>query len=125
MVDSDGAPKAIGPYSQAILTPASEVLFLSGQIGLDPRSGDLVDGGVEAQARQVLANMEAVLAAAGMGKGDVVKTTVFLADLGDFQTVNSVYGEFFGDHRPARSTVQVSGLPRAALIEIEAIAVRG
>jgi 2-iminobutanoate/2-iminopropanoate deaminase len=118
------APAAIGPYSQAILVSATEILFLSGQLGLDPISGELVSGGIEGQTRQVLANVNAVLAEAGMGKDGVTKTTIFLVDLSTFQVVNSIYAEFFGDHRPARSTVQVSGLPRGALIEIEAVAVR-
>jgi 2-iminobutanoate/2-iminopropanoate deaminase len=123
-ISTDKAPQAIGPYSQAVATlPLREILFLSGQLGLDPQSGALADGGVEGQAKQALANIEAILSAAGMSKENVVKTTIFLADLGDFQKVNAIYEDFFGPHKPARSTVQVSGLPRAALIEIECIAV--
>jgi len=123
-ISTDKAPKAIGPYAQGIATKEGEMLFLSGQVGLDPASGALAEGGIEGQTRRVLANMEEVLLAAGMQKADVVKTTIFLTDLGDFQIVNAIYEEFFSGHRPARSTVQVAGLPRSALIEIEAIAVR-
>ncbi len=124
VIATDGAPKAIGPYSQAVMAAGRDMLFLSGQIGLDPLSGAMVRGGVEAETRQVLANIDAVLAAAGFNRNDVVKTTIFLQNLDDFQRVNALYGEFFGDHRPARSTVQVSALPRAALIEMEAIAIK-
>ena len=124
MISTQNAPKAVGPYSQAVHVSASEMLFLSGQLGLDPISGELVTGGIEGQTRQVLANIDAILTVAGMGKGDVTKTTIFVTDLGVFQRVNAIYEEFFGDHLPARSTVQVSGLPRGALIEVEALAVR-
>jgi 2-iminobutanoate/2-iminopropanoate deaminase len=125
IVSTDAAPKAIGPYAQGVFATGGEMLFLSGQVGLDPVSGALVDGGIAGQTRRVLANIEAVLLAADMQKSDVVKTTVFLKDLDDFQVVNAIYEEFFSGHRPARSTVQVAALPRSALIEIEAIAVRG
>jgi 2-iminobutanoate/2-iminopropanoate deaminase len=124
IVASDKAPKAIGPYSQAVVVECGKILFLSGQIGIVQASGDLIQGGIEAEVRQVLYNMEAVLTAAGMTKENVTKTTIFLTDMGHFQTTNSIYGEFFGDHRPARSTLQVSALPRSALVEIEAIAVQ-
>ena len=115
------APAAIGPYSQAI--GAGGFVFASGQIALDPRSGALVEGDVETQARQVLANLAAVLAAAGLTFADVVKTTIFLVDMNDFAAVNAVYGESFaGETPPARSTVAVRALPRGAAIEIDAIA---
>ena len=117
------APEAIGPYAQAVA--AGAYVFTSGQIGLDPASGQLVDGGVEAQTRQVMANLAAVLAAAGLTFGDVVKTTLFLADMNDFAAVNAVYAESFGDGpKPARSTVAAAGLPRGARVEIDAIAQR-
>ena len=117
------APEAIGPYSQAVA--AGGYVFTSGQIGLDPSTGQLVDGGTEAQTRQVMANLAAVLAAAGLTFADVVKTTIFLIDMADFTAVNGVYGESFEDGpKPARSTVAVAALPRGARVEIEAIALR-
>jgi 2-iminobutanoate/2-iminopropanoate deaminase len=116
-----GAPAAIGPYSQAIAVDG--LLFCSGQLGLDPATGDLV-GGVEAQAERSLRNLSAVLDAAGLGWADVVKTTIFLADIADFAVVNGVYGRFMPDPPPARSTVQVAALPKGGLVEIEAIARR-
>jgi 2-iminobutanoate/2-iminopropanoate deaminase len=121
---SERAPKAIGPYSQAVRVPVGELVFCSGQVGLDPDSGALVKGGVEAETRQVLANLGAVLAAAGLGFGDVVRTTVYLTDFGDFGVMNAIYAEAFADVPPARATVQVSALPRGAAVEIDAIAVR-
>lgn len=114
------APAAIGPYSQAIRT--GSLLFCSGQIALDPNSGTLIDGDVEAQTRQVLDNLEAVLTAAGTSFDHIVKTTIFLVDLEDFQRVNAIYASRFGGAPPARSTVEVSRLPRDARVEIEAIA---
>ena len=116
------APAAIGPYSQAVRS--GDLLFTSGQVGFDPASGVLVSGGVEAEARQVLANLAAVLAAAGLEMADVVKTTVFLADMNDFGAVNAIYAEAFAGASvmPARSTVQVARLPRDARVEIEAVA---
>ena len=119
-VHSDRAPAAIGPYSQAIV--AGDLLFCSGQIALLPESGDMVEGGVEAQTRQVLANLGEVLQAGGASWDDVVKTTIYLSDLGDFQTVNAIYAERFGEVAPARATVEVSRLPKGALVEIDAIA---
>ena len=116
------APAAIGPYSQAVM--AGGTVFLSGQIPLDPATGQMVPGGIEAQTERVLRNLAAVLAAAGCGTADVVRTTVYLVDLAQFATVNEVYGRFFSAPCPARSTVQVSALPRGALVEIDAIAVR-
>lgn len=121
-VSTSGAPSAIGPYSQGIAT--SDLVFCSGQIGLDPATGSLVDGGVEAQAERALRNIGAVLDAAGCGFVDVVKTTLFLADIADFATVNAVYGRFMPDPPPARSTFAVGALPKGALVEVEATAVR-
>ena len=122
VVSTDGAPKAIGPYSQGIAV--GELVFCSGQIALDPASGELVGGGdVAAETRQVLANLAAVLKAAGVGPERVVKTTIFLVDLGDFAVVNRVYAETFPSVPPARSTVEVRRLPRDARGEIEAIAI--
>lgn len=118
----DGAPRAIGPYSQAV--SADGWLFTSGQVGLDPATGELVAGGFEAQARRVFENLRAVLAAAGCGFGDVVKATVYLADMADFATLNGIYSEAFGDHRPARSTVQAAALPKGARVEIDLVARR-
>jgi 2-iminobutanoate/2-iminopropanoate deaminase len=114
------APAAIGPYSQAIR--ADGYLFCSGQLGLDPSTGELVAGDVAAQAEQSLRNLGAVLEAAGLTFGDVVKTTIFLADIADFATVNAVYGRFVTDPPPARSTVAVAALPKGGRVEIEAIA---
>ena len=114
------APAAIGPYSQAIR--ADCYLFCSGQLGLDPATGDFVAGDVGAQAEQALRNLGAVLEAAGLTFGDVVKTTIFLADMADFATVNGVYGRFVTDPPPARSTVAVAALPKGGLVEIEATA---
>ena len=125
MIGTSRAPAAIGPYSQAVLVHPGETLFVSGQLGLDPVSGELVAGGIEGQTSQALAHMSAILEEGGLGKNGVVKTTIFLVDLEAFQTVNQIYSRFFGEHRPARSTVQVSALPRGALVEIEAVAVKG
>ncbi len=120
LVQTDAAPEAVGPYSQAVR--ANGFLFTAGQVGLDPATGKLVAGGVAAETRRVLANLAAVLLAGGSGLDRVVKTTVFLADLADFKIVNEVYAEMFGGHRPARSTVQVAALPLGAQVEIEAVA---
>ena len=120
LIATTEAPAAIGPYSQA--TVAGGFLFTAGQIPLDPSSGDLVPGDAVAQATQVLANLAAVLKAAGCGWGDVVKTTVFLTDMADFPRVNEVYAATLGAARPARSTVQVSALPRGVNVEIELVA---
>ena len=121
-VRTDRAPRAIGPYSQAIV--AGELVFCAGQIGADPATGELVAGGVREQAEQALRNLTAVLEAAGSDPDHVVKTTVFLADMNDFAAMNEVYARHFKTDPPARSTVQAARLPRGALIEIEAIAVR-
>ena len=120
LLHSGDAPAAIGPYSQSVAVGGW--LHTSGQIGLDPATGDLVPGGFEAQARRVFANLEAVLASAGCGFADVVKTLVFLADMADFPVLNGIYADAFGEHRPARSTVAAAGLPKGARIEIELIA---
>lgn len=114
------APEAIGPYSQAIRS--GDLLFTSGQIPLDPATGKLVEGDITAQTRRVMANLRAVLSAAGADFADVVKTTIFLLDMGDFAAVNAVYGEHFTAAPPARSTVQVARLPKDARVEIEMIA---
>lgn len=119
-VNSGQAPKAIGPYSQAIR--AGDFVFCAGQTPLDPATGNLVDGEIEAQTRRVLQNLSLVLEAAGASLATVVKTTVFLLDLNDFQKMNAVYAEFFPKDPPARSTVQVARLPRDARIEIELVA---
>jgi len=117
---SDKAPAAIGPYSQAVI--ANGLLFTAGQVALDPVSMQVVEGDIVAQTEQVLRNLDAVLASAGASWSDVVKTTVFLTDMRDFARMNEVYARAMGDARPARSTVQVSGLPRGVLVEIELIA---
>lgn len=116
-VPTPNAPPVAGPYSPAVR--AGDWLVLAGQVGLDPASGKMVEGGVEAQARRVLANIEVVLADCGASITDVAKTTVFVTDIGDFATVNAAYAEAFGDHKPARSTVEVAALPAGALVEIE------
>jgi len=121
VISTDKAPAAVGPYVQAIRT--GDLLFASGQLGLIPESGQLPEG-IEAQTRQALANVNAVLEEAGFTRKDVVKTTVFLSDIGNFALVNEIYGEFFGDSRPARSCVEVSALPKGGLVEIEITAVR-
>lgn len=115
------APQAIGPYSQGIRA-VGEFVFLSGQIPLTPE-GELVKGSIEDQTRQVMRNIEALLAAAGLGPGNVAKTTIFLSSMDHFAAVNEIYGEFFGPNPPARSTVAVSGLPRGVDVEIETIAI--
>lgn len=121
-VETRTAPSAIGPYSQAVVD--GDMIFCSGQIGIDPASGKMVDGGIEAETRRVLENLREVLMAAGFTLAEVVKTTVFLVSLADFETVNRIYGEHFEGPYPARSTVQVAALPRHARVEIEAIARR-
>jgi 2-iminobutanoate/2-iminopropanoate deaminase len=120
-IQTNGAPTALGPYSQAIRS--GDTVFCSGQIGLDPATGELADG-VEAQAERALKNLAAVLDASGLGFDDVVKTTIFLADIGDFGTVNATYGRHMPDPPPARSTIGVGALPKGALVEIEMIARR-
>jgi len=119
-VSSPDAPKAIGPYSQAVR--AGQLLFLSGQVPLDPATGQLIDGDIAAQTRRVFDNLGAVLKAGGRSFGDVVRTTVFLADMNDFAAVNEVYGQYFQEPYPARATVQVARLPKDARVEIDLIA---
>jgi len=119
-VTTERAPKAIGPYSQGVTL--NGFLFTAGQVALDPNQGELVPGGITEQTTRALENLRAVLSAAGTDFSQVVKTTVFLVDMADFTDMNSVYARVFGDHRPARSTVAVAGLPRGARVEIEVIA---
>jgi len=120
IVSTEKAPKAIGPYSQAIRT--ENLLFTAGQVGLDPDTMEIVEGGIEAQTRRVLTNLKHVLETADSGLNFVVKTTVFLQDMAEFAKMNAVYAEFFPENPPARSTVQVAGLPKGALVEIECVA---
>ena len=122
-IQTESAPKAIGPYSQAIRT--NGLVFASGQIPLDPATLQIVEGGIREQTEKVLENLSAVLQAAGSSLDRVVKATVFLADLGDFAEMNETYGKFFGEMPPARSTVEVSRLPRDARVEIDVIALAG
>jgi 2-iminobutanoate/2-iminopropanoate deaminase len=123
IIATNDAPQAIGPYSQAVR--AGNMIFASGQIPLDPATKEFVPGGVAEQTEQVLKNLTAVFAAAGVGLDQIVKTTVFLADMSDFNAMNEVYGRYFGQNPPARATVQAARLPRDAKVEIEAIAVTG
>jgi 2-iminobutanoate/2-iminopropanoate deaminase len=120
IIATDGAPRAIGPYSQAVR--AGNLVFASGQIPIDPATGEFVPGGIAEQTEQVLRNLTAVFGAAGLGMDQVIKTTVFLADMDDFTAMNEVYGRFFSAAPPARATVQAARLPRDARVEIEAIA---
>ena len=120
IVHTDKAPAAIGPYSQGVIT--GNLLFTAGQIALDPATGQILQGDVTAQTERVMRNLTAVLESAGASWSDVVKTTVYLQDMADFPRVNEVYGRMIGEARPARSTVQVSGLPRGVLVEIDAVA---
>ena len=122
-ISTEKAPSAIGPYSQGVVS--NGFLFTAGQIPLDPASGKLVEGGIVEQTDRVMQNLQEVLASAGVSWNEVVKTTVYLHDLSNFPTVNEVYGKWLGDARPARSTVQVTALPRGAMVEIDAIAVVG
>ena len=119
-IASDSAPKAIGPYSQAIVH--NGILYASGQIALDPATGNLVEGDFDAQARRVFDNLAAVLRAAGSGFPHVLRATVYLTDLGNFQRLNALYAERFGEHKPARTTIGVSSLPRGSALEIDLIA---
>jgi len=121
VIATDRAPKALGPYSVAVQT--GSLVFTSGQVGLDPVSNSIVEGGIEAETRQVLTNLRAVLEASGSSLANVVKTTVFLRDMNEFARMNAVYAEFFVEKFPARSTVQVGALPKGAAVEIEAVAV--
>jgi 2-iminobutanoate/2-iminopropanoate deaminase len=119
-VSTPAAPEAIGPYSQAMVS--GDLVYASGQIALDPATGEFLGGPVEAQTERVLANLAAVLEAAGSSLGAVVRTTVYLCDMSDFAEMNAVYARAFGDHRPARATVAVAGLPKGARVEIDAVA---
>ena len=123
VIVAEKAPKAIGPYSAGIR--AGNMVFTAGQLGLDPASGSLVPGGVEAETRQALLNLQAILEAGGASLASVVKTTVFLRDMADFTKMNGIYGEFFTQNPPARSTVQVAALPKNGAVEIEAVALVG
>jgi 2-iminobutanoate/2-iminopropanoate deaminase len=122
VIQSERAPKAVGPYSQAVAVSRAGLVFTAGQIGLDPSTGDVVAGGIGEQTRQAILNIQAVLASAGSGLGLAVKTTVFLKDMNDFQAMNRVYETYFKTDPPARSTVEVSRLPKDVLVEIECVA---
>ena len=124
VIHSDAAPRAIGPYSQAISVPAGQMIFCSGQIPLDPVSGVLVQGDIATQSERVMKNLEAVLAAAGANFSHVVRCTIFLTDMNDFSKVNEVYARYFTAAPPSRATVQVSVLPKGAQVEIDCIAVK-
>ena len=119
-ISTDKAPSAIGPYSQAVR--AGQFVFCSGQIGIDPATGKLIGADIESQTRQVMQNLRSVLTAASLDFNHVAKSTIFLVNLEDFSSVNEIYGAEFGEHKPARATVQVAGLPLGALIEIECVA---
>ncbi len=121
-VHTEAAPAAIGPYSQAAIV--GDLVFTAGQVALDPTTGTVIEGGIEAQTARVLENLAAVLAAAGSSLSQVVKTTVFLTDMADFPAMNQVYAQEFGDHKPARATVAVAGLPLGVRVEIEVVATR-
>jgi 2-iminobutanoate/2-iminopropanoate deaminase len=121
IIATEHAPAAVGPYSQGV--QVGDLVYTAGQIPLAPQTGQLVEGGIETQTRQVMQNLGQVLQAAGSGLADIVKTTIFVTDLADFATINTVYGSFFQDNPPARSTVQVAALPLGAKVEIEAVAI--
>lgn len=123
IISTPDAPAAVGPYSQAVRVGST--IYCAGQIPLDPKSGEIVSGSIDAQTRRVMENITAVLKAEGLNFDHIVKTTIFLMDLADFQTVNEIYGSYFKQQPPARSTVQVAGLPKGARVEIEVIAVAG
>lgn len=120
IITAEGAPEALGPYSHAVISGG--LVFTSGQVGIDPNTGALVEGGIAKETMRALLNIASVLDSAGSGMDQVVKTTVYLVDLTEFSTFNQVYADFFGNHRPARATVQVGALPAGARVEIEAIA---
>lgn len=122
IIYTENAPKAVGPYSQAV--EINQVLYVSGQVPLDPKTMKLVDGGIEEQTRQVMKNIDAILQAAGYSFNDVVKSTCLLADINDFQVMNSVYAEYYSENPPARAAYAVKDLPLGALVEIETIAIR-
>ena len=120
MIETDKAPKAIGPYSQAV--KYENLLFISGQIAIDPKTQEFIGGDVEKQTERVMENIKAVLEEAGLNFNHVIKTTIYLKNINDFEKVNEVYGRYFSEHKPARATVEVSNLPKGALVEIEVIA---
>jgi len=122
IISTNKAPQAIGPYSQAVVLPGQNLVYVSGQLGIDPLSGEFVAGGIAEQTTQVLTNVKAVLEAAGSNLAHVIKTTVYLHDMNDFSEMNKVYASFFNSNPPARAAVEVSRLPKDALVEIEAIA---
>ncbi len=122
IITTENAPKAIGPYSQAV--EANGLVFVSGQIALDPRTGTVVEGDIKAQAKRVMENGKAILAAAGCGMEKVVKTTIYLKSMGDFAAVNEVYGSYFPSNPPARATLEVSRLPKDVVVEIDFIAIK-
>ena len=121
VIATESAPAAVGPYSQAIR--CGNLVYTAGQLGMDPQTGALLEGGIQAQTRQALTNIQAVLEAAGVSLANVVKTTVFLQDIGDFRAMNAIYAQFFASDPPARSAVQVAALPLGGLVEIEAVAI--
>lgn len=123
IIKTSKAPGAIGPYSQAVKISSGTMIFTAGQIAFDPATGQMVDGDIKIQTRRVLENVKAILEASGAGLQDVVKTTVFMSNLAEFQAMNDVYAEFFPNHPPARSTVEVKALPRGAKVEIETITI--
>jgi len=125
VIKTDKAPQAIGPYSQAVAVPSGHLIFCSGQIPLDPATGNMVEGDVTVQAERVMENIKGLLEACGVGFEHVVKSTIFLANMGDFAKVNEIYGKRFPTNPPSRSTVQAAALPRGALLEVEVIAVKG
>ena len=120
MIETDKAPKAIGPYSQAV--KCENMLFISGQIAINPKTQEMVEGGIEEQTKQVMESIKGILEEVGINMEHVVKTTIYLKNLNDFTVVNEIYGSYFEKHKPARATVEVSNLPKGALIEIETIA---
>ncbi len=122
VIHSDAAPAAIGPYSQAIEVRPGRLVFCSGQIAIDPRTGAMSNQDITRETQQVLANLDAVLLAGALARWNVVKTTIFLTDMADFGVVNELYGAYFGDHKPARATIAVAALPKGARVEIEAVA---
>ncbi len=122
-VATEGAPKAIGPYSQAV--KANGIVYTSGQIALDPATGNLVEGSFDEQVHRVFRNLQAVLTEAGSSFDRVLKATVYVTDLANFQTLNSIYAEYFGDHKPARTTIQAAGLPKGGAVEIDLVALAG
>jgi 2-iminobutanoate/2-iminopropanoate deaminase len=124
LIQTDQAPKAIGPYSQGVSIESGKLIFTAGQIPFHPETNQMVDGGIEEQTERVIQNLKAILEAGGSGLDRVVKTTVFLKQMGDFQAMNSIYEKYFSDNPPARSTVEVSALPKGALIEMECVAVQ-